>query len=320
MVRLIDDLLDLSRITQGKIGLRRERVELSAVLQNAIETSRPVIEQAGHTLTVTGPAGGVYIDADVTRLSQVFSNLLNNAAKYTREGGRIWVTVTKLGAKVFVSVKDNGVGIPSHMLPQVFEMFTQVDRSLERSQSGLGIGLSISKQLVEMHGGIIEVRSDGYGKGSEFLVRLPALIREPQEIAPVNERKDNTAKGPSRRILVVDDNADSAASMAIICEVMGNDVRTARDGLQAVELAEVFRPNVILMDIGMPRLNGYEACKRIREQPWSRDMIIIALTGWGQEDDRRRSEAAGFNRHLVKPVSFESIKELMGQLAKEPAQ
>ncbi len=314
MVRLIDDLLDLSRITQNKIELRRARVDLADVINSALETSRPLIDQSGHQLLVSLPSQPVLVEADTTRLAQVFANLLNNAAKYTRQGGRISLTVRRQGASAVVSVEDDGVGIPVHMLPHVFEMFTQVDRSLERATGGLGIGLSISRRLVEMHGGAIEVRSQGDGKGSEFLVTLPIL-------SPAAAQADAAmalAAGPEPtglRILVVDDNADSAASMAIICEVIGNQVRAAHDGLQAIQAAESFRPQVILMDIGMPRLNGYEACRRLRETDWGRTMTIVALTGWGQDEDRRQSAEAGFDHHLVKPVSFDKIKNLLAEVS-----
>jgi PAS domain S-box-containing protein len=311
MVRLIDDLLDLSRISRGKIELRRERIDLAAAVQSAVETSRPLIEQSGHELTVSLPAAPVFVDGDVTRLAQVFANLLNNAAKYTQKGGgRIRLAVEPLNGEVAVSVRDNGVGIPAPMLPHVFEMFTQVDRSLERAQGGLGIGLSIVKRLVEMHGGTVAARSEGLGRGSEFVVLLPVLTPAVHE--PGLQHDEEAAAAPvRRRILVADDNVDSAASLAMMLKLMGNEVRTAHDGVEAVETAVAFRPDVILLDIGMPRMNGYDACRRIREQPWARGITIAALTGWGQEEDKRQSREAGFDHHLVKPVEPAALEKLL---------
>ena len=309
MVHLIDDLLDLSRISRGKIDLRKERIELAKAIQQAIETSRPSIEQADHKLLIEMPPSPIHVCADLTRLAQVFSNLLNNAAKYTPAGGRIRLTVQHLAGEAVVSVKDDGIGIPTHMLSQVFEMFTQVDRNLKRSQGGLGIGLSIVKRLVEMHGGSVEARSDGDGKGSEFVVRLPvdlSAVGHP----PVDEPK---AVRPTAccRILVVDDNLDSAESLAMLLTIMGNEVVTAHDGLEALAVAAAFRPDVMLLDIGLPALDGYEVCRRIRQQAWGKGMALFALTGWGQEEDRRRSLAAGFDAHLVKPVLPATLETLL---------
>ncbi|HWM92572.1 MAG TPA: ATP-binding protein [Thermoanaerobaculia bacterium] len=313
MVRLIDDLLDISRITRGKIELRRERVELAAVIQNAVETSRPLIEASGHELTVTFPPEPVSLDADPTRLAQVFANLLNNAAKYTPRGGHIRLTAERQGNDVVVKVRDTGIGIPAEMVPQVFEMFTQVDRSLERSQGGLGIGLSIVRGLVELHGGSVEARSDGPGRGSELSVRLSVhpSVQEAQA-ARVGAAQ---AIPPWRRILVVDDNKDSADSLALLLTLQGSEVRTAYDGLEAVEAAAAFKPDVILSDIGMPKLNGYEAAQRIREQSQGRRVVLVAMTGWGQEEDRRRSVEAGFDFHLVKPVDLTALEQLLASLA-----
>jgi len=312
MVRLIDDLLDLSRITGGKIELRRERVALAAIVQQAIETSRPAMEQAGHHLTVQMPSTPIFVNADPTRLSQVFSNLLNNAAKFTPHGGEIGVSIEQRNEKVAVSVCDNGIGIPNEKLRTVFEMFTQVDPSLEKSQGGLGIGLTLVKRLVEMHGGRVIARSEGSGKGSEFIVFLP--------VAPASEETKTEPSGPGeradaprRRILVVDDSHDSAASLALLLDVMGNETRTAYSGLEALEVGAAFHPDVILLDIGMPILNGYDTCRRIREQDWGKGITIIALTGWGQEDDRRRSRESGFTHHLVKPVEPAVLERLLAE-------
>jgi signal transduction histidine kinase len=314
MVRLIDDLLDLSRISLGKVELRKERVELAAVLQSALETSRPLIDRSGHDLTVSVPPEPVFVDADVTRLAQVFANLLNNAAKYTERGGHIGLTVRREGGEVAVSVRDNGVGIPAPMLPRIFEMFTQVDRSLEKSQGGLGIGLSIVKRLVEMHGGTVEAHSEGDRLGSELIVRLPVVgAADTGALAAAAQAGEGElADAPARRrILVADDNTDAATSLATVLEIMGNEVRTARDGREAVDVAATFRPDVILLDIGMPIMNGYDACRRIREQPWGKSMLIVALTGWGQDEDKRQSREAGFDHHLVKPVEPAVLEELL---------
>jgi PAS domain S-box-containing protein len=311
MVHLVDDLLDLSRISRGKIELRKERVELARVVQQAVETSRPQIEANGHDLTISVPPGPVYVDADVTRLAQVFSNLLNNAAKYTDRGGRVRLAVRRRGGEVAVSVRDNGVGIPPHMLPRVFEMFTQVDRHLERSQGGLGIGLSIVKKLVEMHGGSVGVESDGPGTGSEFTVRLPVVLAVAQ---PTGGDEEPARPSSRRRVLVVDDNVDAAMSLAMMLDLMGSEARTAHDGLEALDAAAAFRPDLILLDIGMPRLNGHETARRIRAQPWGTDVVLVALTGWGQEEDRRKSQEAGFDAHMTKPIEPAALEKLLAAL------
>jgi PAS domain S-box-containing protein len=311
MVRLVDDLLDVSRVSRGKIELRRGEIELAAVLRNALETSQPLMNDRRHQLISRIPVERIVLDGDMTRLSQVFWNLLNNAAKYTECGGRIELSVERLDAEVAVSVKDNGVGIPAHMLSRVFDIFTQVDRSLEKSQGGLGIGLSIAKRLVEMHGGAIEVRSDGHRMGSEFIVRLPARFESARNTQPDETGRACAKTGARHRILVADDNADSAATLAVMLEVLGNEVRVAHDGQQAVEIAATFRPDAILLDIGMPRLNGYDACEKIRGYPWGADAFIVALTGWGQDEDKSRARAAGFDRHLVKPVEPATIEKMI---------
>jgi PAS domain S-box-containing protein len=313
MVRLLDDLLDVSRISRGAVELRRERVDLAAVVLRAVETSRPLLQQAGHELTVSMPPIPVFVEADVTRLSQVFANLLNNAAKYTERGGTVRLTVDRQGDDVVVSVKDDGVGIPSDLLPLVFEMFVQVDRSLERTHGGLGIGLTIARRLVEMHGGTIEALSAGTGAGSEFVVKLPAAS-VPLSAAGGHRDRSEAGERPKLSILVVDDNADSAQSLAMMLEIGGHATHLAYDGAEAVEVAGQVRPNVILMDIGMPRMNGYDACREIRATPWGRDIVMVALTGWGQTDDRRRSEEAGFDHHLVKPVEPAALDELLARL------
>ncbi len=313
MIRLVDDLLDVSRITRDKLDLKKQRVELAVVVHSAVETSRPLIEQAGHILSVTLPPTPIYLDADLTRLAQVFSNLLTNSAKYTPSGGHIWLITEGFDKEVAVTVRDNGLGIPAESLPNIFRMFSQVDRNLERAQGGLGIGLTLVRRLVEMHGGTVEARSDGPGQGSEFTVRLPVLKSTQQTAALQGEESAGAAA--RRRILVVDDNRDSAMTLGMMLKLMGNDIQTAHDGLAAVEAAERFRPDMILLDIGLPKLNGYDACRRIREQPWSRGMEIVALTGWGQEEDRRRSKEAGFDDHLVKPVELAILQKLLAKPA-----
>jgi CheY-like chemotaxis protein len=313
MVRLVDDLLDLSRISRGKLEIRREQVPLSAVVSSAVETSRPLIDHMGHEFTVTLPHQTIIVDADLTRLAQVFTNLLNNSAKYMDRGGHIRLTAERQGTDVVVSVKDTGIGIAADQLPCIFELFSQVDRSLERSQGGLGIGLTLVKRLVEMHGGRIEARSEGLGKGAEFVVRLPVVVGPSGPQAP-SEKDEAAAPESSLRILIVDDNRDGADSLVMLLRIMGNDTRTAYDGQQGVDVAEEFRPDVILLDIGLPKLNGYEACRRIREQPWGKSVVLIAMTGWGQEDDRRRSHQAGFDHHLVKPVDPQNLMKLLAGL------
>ncbi len=310
MVRLVDDLLDVSRISRNKLDIRKERVELVTVLESAVESSRPLIEKSGHELTVSLPTEPVLLDADPIRLAQVFLNLLNNSSKYTNQGGRIWLAAERQGSDAVVSVRDNGVGIPADMLARVFDLFTQVGGSLERSQGGLGIGLTLVRRLVEMHDGNIEARSNGPDKGSEFVVRLPVFVPPPQEPPPKSDGPRATALSGCR-ILVVDDNKDSADSLEMLLRLKGNDIRTAYDGLEAVEVAATFHPELILLDIGLPKLNGYEVARRIRQQPWGRDMILVALTGWGQDDDRRRSQEAGFNFHLVKPVELAVLEKLL---------
>src|SRR5947209_13055144 len=294
MVRLVDDLLDISR---NKLELRKARIELWAVVQSAVETARPQIEANGHTLTVTLPPTPVYLDADLTQLAQVFWNLLNNSAKYTEPGGRITLTAALQGTEAVVTVADTGIGIPAEALPRLFEMFSQVDRNLDRAQGGLGIGLALVKGLTEAHGGTVKVFSAGVGKGSSFVVRLPVSPG-----LPVRDKQSPTDGaayyGPRRRILVVDDNRDGASSLAMLLTVMGHDTRIAHDGLEGVELAEAFRPDLIVLDIGLPKLNGLDACRRIRERPWAKNVVIVSATGWGQDEDRRRSEVACFDHHF----------------------
>ncbi len=310
MVHLIDDLLDLSRISRGRVTLRRERVSLLAVVQQAIETSQPALEQGGHELTISMPPDPIHVEADATRLAQVFSNLLNNAAKFTEHPGLVQLTIQRRGAEARVGIRDDGIGIPAHMLPKVFDMFTQVDRTVERG--GLGIGLSLVKRLVEMHGGAVEAHSAGPGKGAEFVVRLP--------LAPAGVKGTAPSDGPPaaavarRRILIVDDNRDAALSLQNALRMMGNTTRVAFGGHEALQVAADFQPEVILLDIGMPGLNGYDTARLIRAEPWGREIVLVALTGFGQEDDRRRSLEAGCNAHLVKPLEPAVLEGLLAAL------
>ncbi len=314
MVRLVDDLLDISRINQNKMELRRSRVTLADIVNSAVETAQPVIDEARHELFVTLPARQTILDADPTRLAQVFSNLLTNSAKYTERGGRIWLSAERAESAVRVTVRDTGIGIPKESLPKIFDMFSQVDRSIERSTGGLGIGLALVKGLVEMHGGSVSVASEGQGMGTTFVVTLPSCTDEPDIETP---SETTSPSGPARRILVVDDNRDGADSLGMMLELAGSEVVTAYDGLEATERAGLFRPDIILMDVGMPRLNGLDATRRIRAEEWGRNMTIIALTGWGQDSDKERSREAGCDGHLVKPVSLPDLETLLTALDRE---
>lgn len=311
MVRLVDDLIDVSRITRNKLELRKQEVELAQVLHAAIESSRPLLDAKSHQFTLSLPPAPIYLDADLTRLVQVFTNLLNNAAKYTERCGNLRISAECQGQEAVVSVSDDGSGIPPEMLPKVFDMFTQLDRSVERSQGGLGIGLSMVKRLVELHGGSAAIFSDGLGHGTRVEIRLPTVVaqlsRGPGSVA---------TPGPAlrRRILVADDNSDAANSLAEILGILGNQVLTAADGMEAVDQAARFMPDVVMLDIGMPRMNGYEACRRIREQPGNADAVLIAVTGWGQDEDRQRSQQAGFHLHLTKPVDPSALEALLASL------
>jgi PAS domain S-box-containing protein len=309
MVRLIDDLLDLSRISRGKIELRKETVALDAVLRAALETSEPALAEKEHALSLDLPDRPLLVHADATRLAQVFANLLNNAAKYTPSGGRIEVGVAAEDGEARVRVRDDGAGIAPEMLPLVFEMFTQIDQPWERAHGGLGIGLTIVKRLVEMHGGTVEAHSAGVKRGSEFVVRLP--LQDGLGDAPALDAAEAEGASSRHRVLVTDDNVDAAESLGALLEILGHDVRTVHDGEAALELAESFRPDLILLDIGMPGLNGYEVCRRIRSRPWGREVFVVALTGWGQEEDRRRSRESGFDHHLVKPLDPTALEKVL---------
>jgi signal transduction histidine kinase/two-component SAPR family response regulator len=310
LVRLVDDLLDVARISRNKLELRKERVSLETIVRNAVETSRPVLTAAKNDLRVELPSEPVLLDADPVRLAQVFSNLLNNAAKYSAAGGRISLVATQRGDELIVRVSDTGIGIEPNKLSQIFGMFVQLDASEQQVQSGLGVGLTLVQRLIEMHGGSIEAHSEGAGKGSEFVVRLPALAPATKTIAedePVSEERPAVR----RRILVVDDNFDSAESMAMMLTLSGHEVATAHDGMEAVKLAGEFQPDVAFLDLGMPKLDGYEAARSIRQQSWGKQIVLVALTGWGQQEDKRRSREAGFDAHLVKPIDFGVLEELV---------
>jgi CheY-like chemotaxis protein/two-component sensor histidine kinase len=316
MVRLVDDLLDISRITMGRLQLHKERIELADVMRTAVETARPLIDAPSHQLTVTVAPEPIFVHVDPTRMAQVISNLLNNAAKYTEKGGHIWLTAERIADQAVVSVRDTGIGIPTEHLSHIFEMFSQVAPAMERSQGGLGIGLALASGLIELHGGTIEARSGGADKGSEFIVRLPVAEVPVAQPGSQPDRVIADAAG-NVRILVVDDLRDAADSMAMMLETMGHDVRTAYDGLEAVQNAATFQPNIILLDIGLPRMNGYEVARRIRDEPWGGNVALVALTGWGQDADKRQSLEAGFDHHLTKPVDLVALEKLLALLVSQ---
>jgi signal transduction histidine kinase/PleD family two-component response regulator len=312
MVRMVDDLLDVSRITRGKITLRTEPIDVASVVADAVETSRPLIESRRHELTVTVPPEPVRALGDPTRLAQVIANLLNNAAKYTEEGGRIWLGVERDGSEAVVRIRDTGVGVPADMLGRIFEPFTQVERSLDRSQGGLGIGLTLVRRLMELHGGRVEAHSAGPGAGSEFVVRLPALTDASGAAPPPNGRHTQ-ADRPVRplRTLIIDDNVDGAESLAVLLKALGLQVRTAYDGPAGLDAAIEFKPEVVLLDIGLPKMDGYEVARRLRRDFSREPLLLIALSGYGQPEDRQRSMQAGFDHHFVKPMAPDVLVDLL---------
>ena len=316
LARLVDDLLDVSRINSDKLELRLQRAALSAVVDSAVEASRPLLDRAGLRLSVTLPAEPIDLDADLTRLAQVFMNLLNNATKFTDRGGSVALTAARELGEVVVTVKDSGIGIPADHLNRIFDMFSQVGSSLERSHGGLGIGLSLVRRLVELHGGRVEARSDGPGRGSEFIVRLPVMSAAVEFAAAPAEAATAAAQG--LRILVVDDNHDAAVSLSALLEMMGNETHVVHDGLAAVDAAAAWRPDIVLLDIGLPGLNGYEAARRIREHADGGRIVLCALTGWGQDTDRLKSRDAGFDHHLVKPVDMAALERLLAGMSPPP--
>ena len=314
LVRLVDDLLDVSRVMRGKIELRKEPVELANVVVRAVETAQPLIEVQGHRLEISLPPESLLLDADPVRLAQVVGNLLTNAAKYTEANGRIVLSAERQGQEAVLRVRDNGIGIAPDMLPHIFELFVQADHASSRSQGGLGIGLTLVKNLVEMHGGRVEAHSGGLGKGTEFTVRLPLSVLEEETPSQESPGEREAASSSGHRLLIVDDNEDAATSLAMLLRLKGYQLRVAHDGPSALELAKVFRPAMIFLDIGMPGMDGYEVARRLRQQPETKDIVLAALTGWGQEEDRRRSAEAGFDHHLVKPIEAKRLEGLLAEL------
>ncbi len=319
MARLLDDLLDLSRISRGKVELRAERVELRTVVESALETCRPVVEAAHHDLTVALPDAPVWLHADLTRLAQVVGNVLLNAAKYTPDGGKIGLVAREDGGEVVISVTDNGAGIPRELQDHVFEMFAQVHAAFDRSQSGLGIGLALVKYLIEMHGGRVEVDSPGPGRGSTFTLRLPVADAAASSPGAARPRGPERATGDRLRILVVDDNADAAEMLAMMLELAGHETRVADDGPACLVLAREFRPDVAFLDIGLPGMDGYELARRLRDEPAGSVPVLVALTGWGSEDDKRRGKEAGFAYHLTKPVEADTVTSLLALIVSRRA-
>jgi signal transduction histidine kinase len=313
LTRLVDDLLDVARITRGRINLSREPIELPVLIARAVETVQPLIQERGHEFTSEIPAGTLRINADPLRLTQAFGNVLGNAAKYTKRGGRISLTVCQQGTDVEIRVRDTGIGIPAQLLPRIFDLFTQV-RS-DQSQSGLGIGLALVRRLLQMHGGTITAHSEGTGLGAEFLIRLPLLLETTQSANGEKSTSETDDAPPvRRRILVADDNADALETLATVLELGGHEVFSAANGSLALESAERHLPEVALLDIGMPLLDGYEVARRIRAQAWGKRITLVALTGWGQDSDRRRSQEAGFDSHLVKPLDLDKLTQLLARL------
>jgi PAS domain S-box-containing protein len=310
MAWLLDDLLDVARITQGKLGLKKQHITLNGAVDSAVEAARPLLDRKSHRFAVTLPSEPVTLVADPLRLSQVLSNLLTNAAKYTDAGGLIALSGRIEGGILVLSVKDNGIGIPAESLNGIFSMFSQVEGAAARSEGGLGIGLALVRGLIELHGGTVEAKSEGLGRGSEFVVKLPIETPDSAAMIPV----DRTVSAPvGRRILVADDNQDAADSLAMILELGGHDVRVVHDGRAALSVAQSFRPDTALLDIGMPNLNGYEVAQALRQEQWGSGITLIALTGWGQESDRQKAIEAGFDRHLTKPIDPDALEALLSE-------
>jgi CheY-like chemotaxis protein/two-component sensor histidine kinase len=316
LIRLVDDLVDVSRISRGQLELHREPIELAAAVARAVEMTRPSIEAGKHELTVSLPAERLMLEADPVRLAQVLANLLQNAAKYTENGGHIWITAERAGEATVVRVRDTGIGIAPEVLPRIFDRFMQADRSAARSRGGMGIGLTLVRTLVEMHGGSVSAASAGPGQGSEFVVRLP-LRKDDHSWVAADKAPDLSsmrAHPPRRRILIVDDNRDTAASLGLLLRLEGHEVHIAHDGAAALQAAEADRPDIVFLDIGMPGMDGYEVARRFRRQADLRRVVLVALTGWGQGDDRERAQQAGFNHYLTKPASVETLQRLLNEL------
>jgi CheY-like chemotaxis protein len=319
LIHLVDDLLDVSRISQGKLELRRERIELQAVLRSAVETSRPLIDAGRHELVIEpGPRPPLVVDGDLTRLTQVVANLLNNAAKYTPAGGRITLATLRDGDDAVIRVSDTGIGIPADRLPEVFEMFAQVERSSARAQGGLGIGLALVRRLVEMHGGSVVAQSAGPGQGSRFEVRLPTVAPLATLARGDRARAAAAAAGDGSHVLVADDNRDSADSMAMMLGLLGFETTVVYDGDDAIHAAAALRPRAVILDLGMPRLAGDEVARRLRCEEWAKDIVLIALSGWGRDDDRKKTAEAGFDHHLVKPLDLHALSLLLAPVAGGP--
>jgi len=308
LVRLVDDLLDVARIIRGKIQVHKETVRLNDIVQRSVDASRPLIEAQNHELTISLPSSSIWLDADPMRLSQVITNLLSNAAKYTEKGGNIWLTVQEDGNQAVIGVRDSGIGIDKALLPHVFDLFTQGDRTLDRSQGGLGIGLTLVKNLVEMHGGKVEAHSEGIGKGSKFTIHLPISVEPPKNDMRNTEQRIDSA----RRVLIVEDNTAAATVLASLLNKIGkHEVQVAYDGETGLTIAEKFRPDLVLLDIGLPGIDGYEVAKRLRRLPEGDRPLVAAVTGYGQEEDRRRSREAGFDEHLLKPIGMDVVRGLL---------
>jgi len=315
LTHLVDDLLEVARITTGRVQLRQERITVSGVVERAVESARPLIVQRRHEFTVSLPPQPIWVHADAARLEQVVVNLLTNAVKYTDEGGHIWLTVQQEGDAAVLRVRDTGVGIAPELLPRIFDLFTQAERSLDRAQGGLGIGLCLVHRLVDLHGGAVEA-SSVLGKGSEFVVRLPVVLI-PTLASPPPSTETAQPAGKGCRVLAVDDNVDAAEILAMLLEASGHDVRMAHDGPTALEAALDYRPDVVLLDIGLPGLDGFEVAKRIRQHPTLKSIVLVAMTGYGQKTDRQRSQEAGFDHHLVKPADFGEVQKILATVAKK---
>jgi len=316
LVRITDDLLDVARITQNKVHLRRERIDLRVVVQSAIEATRPMIDANGHTLSVQAPEHPIWVDVDFTRIAQAVSNLLSNAAKYTEPGGYIGVTAASDATSATVIVSDTGIGIPAALLPRIFDMFTQLQAHRDRTYGGLGVGLTLSRRLVQLHGGAITASSEGPGRGSQFALRLPLESAEQMaEARPGGGATD--ARNPPCRVLIAEDSPDAAEMLSLMLGIKGHDVRVAADGEQAVAIGRAFEPQVAFVDIGMPRMDGFEVARQLRELLGDR-VLLVALTGWGQDEDRRRSREAGFDHHLTKPPEPDVLEQLIAERMREP--
>jgi two-component system, chemotaxis family, CheB/CheR fusion protein len=315
MSRLLDDLLDVSRITRGTLELKKNPTELTLIIGSAIETARPILDAKHHVFSLDLPEEAVRLEADPVRLAQVFSNLLINAAKYTDPGGQIQLRASQQGGEVIVAIRDNGMGISHDMMPRLFMLFSQAPSALGRAEGGLGVGLSLVRGLIALHGGNVKALSEGPGRGSEFIVRIP--VGAPLE-TPEIEATDVPVPGAGLKILVVDDSRDAADTCAMLLELSGHHVQTAYTGQRALELAETFRPHVLLLDIGLPDLDGYQLAKKIRASAWGRGTVLVAVTGWGQEQDRRRAFEAGFDHHLTKPIAAETVESLLQSLGPVP--